>query len=58
MFFISIFRMYYVDKLCKFLILGLFVYYVGGAIFRTFFSFDAYISADTIIDAIDANVSA
>lgn len=54
----SIFRMYCIDKLCKFLILGLFVYYVGGAIFNSFFSADAYLSAETIIDAIDANASA
>lgn len=46
--------MYCVDKICKFLIVSLFVYYVGGALFRLFFDVSgAATTGSTLIDSID-----
>ncbi|XP_031619645.1 putative fatty acyl-CoA reductase CG5065 [Contarinia nasturtii] len=50
--------MYCVDRFVRILMLGLFIYYVGGAIFGSFFSTSSVLIADSIVDTLDANISA
>lgn len=50
-------RMYVVDILFRFFFFALFVYYVGGALFGSFFAPNTVITAETIVDTLDANIS-
>lgn len=50
--------MYCVDKLTKLIFFGLLIYYIGGAMFGSYFSTSSMTIADTIVDTIDANMSA
>lgn len=49
--------MYFIDRLVRLIFLGLFIYFVGGAIFGTFFPFHSMTAANTIVESLDANVS-
>lgn len=47
--------MYCVDVLFKVLFVGFLVYYIGGALFGSFFESSSVTIADSIVDSLDVN---
>lgn len=56
--FVAVNRMYCVDVLCKSLFVGLLLYYIGGALFGSFFASESVTIAGSIVDTLDVNISA
>lgn len=50
-----LYSMYCVDVLFKVLFFGFLLYYIGGALFGSFFESSSVTIADSIVDSLDVN---